>query len=457
MEPLPKTTKWRKGNHHCDFPQTHNGNITEDSSPCSVLEMDIDLSSSLQCEHEEDTVSCSDTISEVLPDSGNTEGVHEFPNSESEFMGAPLYPGSDITLAQCVVLILAYSLRHNLSARAVEDNLKLLSLLLPANNILPHSLHIFKTLFKNPADSITIHYFCEGCGMCLPKQNTHCMACGDKSDNDKNLREGNFFISVSLDSQIRDILQREDCPIVEHTDVHHSEMLKGITNFSCGDVSLLWNCDGISVFNSSSYSLWPIRCVINELPAEVRYKNVLLAGVWFGRGKPEMSTFFKQFVEDIKEINTHGVKWVHPKTGITRVSRVFPVACTCDAVARCMLQGVHQFNGAYGCGFCLSEGMVVAKGRGYTRVYPAVQAEMRSHEHVVECGQKAIEEGVDHILGVKSLSPLILLSSSTGFDIVKSFPVDYMHCVLLGVTKQYLDLWFNSKYHDCPWYSVSQK
>jgi hypothetical protein len=52
-------------------------------------------------------------------------------------------------------------------------------------------------------------------------------------------------------------------------------------------------------------------------------------------------------------------------------------------------------------------------------------------------------------MGVKTLSPLVLIPE---FDIVRSFTIDYMHVVLLGVVKQFMDLWFNTKYHKSPWY-----
>ena len=98
-----------------------------------------------------------------------------------------------------------------------------------------------------------------------------------------------------------------------------------------------------------------------------------------------------------------------------------------------------------------------AKGKGYTRAYPPNEADRRTHDHVVECGERAIEDRVTHVFGVKTVSPLILLNPSTGFDMVNSFPVDYMHCVLLGVTKQLLDLWFNSKHHKSHWYIGTSK
>lgn len=43
--------------------------------------------------------------------------------------------------------------------------------------------------------------------------------------------------------------------------------------------------------------------------------------------------------------------------------------------------------------------------------------------------------------GVKTVSPLISLPH---FNLVCSFVPDYVHCILLGVARQFLALWFNS-------------
>jgi hypothetical protein len=44
-------------------------------------------------------------------------------------------------------------------------------------------------------------------------------------------------------------------------------------------VSLTWNTDGVPVFESSKYNMWPIQCIINELPIHLRKKHILLAGL----------------------------------------------------------------------------------------------------------------------------------------------------------------------------------
>ena len=39
-------------------------------------------------------------------------------------------------------------------------------------------------------------------------------------------------------------------------------------------LSLMVNTDGVSIFRSSNYSLWPVYFVINELPPENRYQII---------------------------------------------------------------------------------------------------------------------------------------------------------------------------------------
>ena len=37
------------------------------------------------------------------------------------------------------------------------------------------------------------------------------------------------------------------------------------------------------------------------------------------------------------------------------------------------------------------------------------------------------------------------------FDVIDGNPVDYMHCVLLGVMKKLLNLWLSSEHHSSDW------
>ena len=50
---------------------------------------------------------------------------------------------------------------------------------------------------------------------------------------------------------------------------------------------------------------------------------------------------------------------------------------------------------------------------------------------------------LQHVKGVLGFSPFIILDEL--FDLALGFPPDYMHGVLLGVTKDLLTLWFSAK------------
>lgn len=53
------------------------------------------------------------------------------------------------------------------------------------------------------------------------------------------------------------------------------------------------------------------------------------------------------------------------------------------------------------------------------------------------------------VFGFKAPSPLLRLPS---FDIVSGIGIDAMHCIFLGVVKQLVGLWFDSKHSGQSWY-----
>jgi hypothetical protein len=114
---------------------------------------------------------------------------------------------------------------------------------------------------------------------------------------------------------------------------------------------------------------------------------------------------------------------------------------SCDSVARPILQNIKQFNGRYGCAFCLCEGQTVAKGRGFVRVYNEMCTE-RTNDNMLEHAEKCC-------YGVKGPT---VLSTIPVFDVAKGFVPDYMHSVLLGVVRQFVYMWLDSKNHEKPFY-----
>ena len=138
------------------------------------------------------------------------------------------------------------------------------------------------------------------------------------------------------------------------------------------NISFLYNTDGVPIFKSSKYSLWPLFLAINELPYSQRFRrnNMLLAGVWFGPDKPFMLTFLKPFHTVFHQLETNGVCILNP-SGEEITLRTILLCGTCDLPARCLVCNSIQFNGFYGCLRCRQPGKSVRTGKGgHVHVYP---------------------------------------------------------------------------------------
>ena len=224
-----------------------------------------------------------------------------------------------------------------------------------------------------------------------------------------------------------------------------SGLMYGETHFqefiqSGDNISLTCHCDGVPVFSSSGFSILPILCTINELPDSRKSEHIILHTLWFGKKKPRPDTFLKPFVTEMICLHDEGFNW--QIDGHVQVSKAVATLVVADGVARPMVQFMMQYNGAFGCGFCEHEGKVVVRGNGHSRVYPLEEdlPPRRTHRSTVAYARIALASGKPS-RGVKGASPLLLLPC---FDIIRGFCPEYMHSVLLGVVRQFVNLWLES-------------
>lgn len=163
-----------------------------------------------------------------------------------------------------------------------------------------------------------------------------------------------------------------------------------------------------------------------------------------------MDIFLKPFVECCTKLFNEGFHWTHPEARANVVSYVNTLVCSCDAVARCSLQNMSQFNGFYGCGLCEQKAESVTKGNGTVRVYPLSNppANMRNDKEIARQAQIALESGIPE-KGIKGPS---VTSCIPMFSVGRSFVPDYMHSVLLGVVRSMMTIWIDSSYHQSLWY-----
>lgn len=198
------------------------------------------------------------------------------------------------------------------------------------------------------------------------------------------------------------------------------------------------------LYKSSKVSMWPVYLVILNLPATIRNnaENVILCGLWVGPKKPSMSLLLDPVVKSLHSLSTSGLPVKISTENFTiRIKLVFGVF---DLPAKAAVLNSKQFNGEYGCAVCLHPGKRLPNN---ARVYlPDTVYSERTHAEVEAAAAKA-ENTNSSVKGVIGMSPLVSI-----LNLVESFPIDYMHCVLEGVTKWLMKSWFDSKNHSAPHY-----
>jgi len=196
-------------------------------------------------------------------------------------------------------------------------------------------------------------------------------------------------------------------------------------------------------------SVWPIQLMLNELPYHEQRENIILVGLWFSPTKPDMNTFLSPFVQELCKLQSEGIDIQLLGHNSPTNFKIYTLISSVDSVARPMIQRIKQFNGKFGCSYCLNEGVIRDVGRGSCRVYLGDVGPKRTLEqHFADCNSIDQLE-VDNINGVKGTSVVLLLDT---FHIIDSLVPDYMHCVLLGVVKTFVEAWFDSSSFENEWY-----
>ena len=191
-------------------------------------------------------------------------------------------------------------------------------------------------------------------------------------------------------------------------------------------VTTILNTDGAPKFKSSQYSIWPIYLMLNELHIHIRMNNLVTCGLWCHRSKPEMNVFLDPLVDIINNLSGEGIPCVIEEE--ERTIKLHVISCCVDSSARAPIQGIKQYNGYYGCSWCLHPGEHI---EGSVR-YPLQENIPALRDNVVTVEQMLNLNPGNPVDGILNASALINLKS---FKIVTSFVPDYLHCCLEGVAK----------------------
>lgn len=175
------------------------------------------------------------------------------------------------------------------------------------------------------------------------------------------------------------------------------------------------NIDGLPLTKSSNSQFWPILGSI----AISGLDKPFVVGVYHGLHKPkDIFQFLEPLLNEYKLLTNSGIHYNNRVINI-RFSKFI-----LDAPAKSFILCVKGHNAYHGCTKCTTEGVMVNN----RMCFPDLNNCLRTNE--------GFRNGMyeDYHIGA---TPLLSLD----IDIIKSFVLDYMHLVCLGVMKRLLLFW----------------
>lgn len=200
------------------------------------------------------------------------------------------------------------------------------------------------------------------------------------------------------------------------------------TDFAENCLNLNFNIDGLPLTKSGNLQTWPILVNVNGTD------DVRVIGAYCGDRKSSNSNdFLNEFVDELLLLM---------QNGLVLKEKQYSISCRafiCDAPARAFVLGIKSHSGYSCCPKCTQIGnsmnhkMIFTKESNPSRTDAAFRARTDTTHH-------------------KTLEPMAI--EKLPIDIVKTFALDYMHVVCLGVTKSLLKAWVKERNKT---YSLSPK
>jgi hypothetical protein len=178
------------------------------------------------------------------------------------------------------------------------------------------------------------------------------------------------------------------------------------------------NIDGIPVFPTNTVEMGPILCrVVSAIDSEP-----FVVSISAGKGKSKsLEEFFGPFLEEMIQLEKEGLELDGQRYTIKIRAIIF------DAPARQFVQAIKGHNGYGGCERCTQKGTHIKahKCMVFANLYDfALRTENSFRNKTYK----------NHHVGTSPLLPLHL-------GMISSFPLDYMHLVLLCVFKRLILVW----------------
>ncbi|XP_065672868.1 uncharacterized protein LOC136090322 [Hydra vulgaris] len=182
-------------------------------------------------------------------------------------------------------------------------------------------------------------------------------------------------------------------------------------------INLICNVDGLPLFESSVYQVWPILCQFGHF-------KPFVVGLYGGEIKPRASELLADFAEELKTFK-------QPEEIFGKIFNISLFAITCDAPARALLKGTVEHSGYYACERCNLRGFYVHGRIVYDKSHETIANRNNADLKVGLYSQQDKDGRCHH----HTRTPLFDIE---GLDMIQDFALDYMHLVNLGVMRRML-------------------
>lgn len=233
------------------------------------------------------------------------------------------------------------------------------------------------------------------------------------------LRYMKFKFNVDIPIDYRTLLRTPVSPIPTyiapgsymHVGVHQAlhQLLSQAGSVTLVAIKMQFFVDGLSISKSTKDTCWLIMMNIRKVSKKRLVPKVI--GAYYGDAQPQnFNEFLWPFVMEMLEILEEGIVF----NGCVFKPQILNFVL--DAKARVACKAVKSINGYEGCDVCLAEGDSIDDRMAFLDL----EADLRNdHDY-----RARIYEDYHKMESVLELLPI---------DMIDAFPLDYLHCVLLGV------------------------
>lgn len=382
-----------------------------------------------------------------------------------------MFEKSNKTVKDVMTMLTGIHIRHTITDECKLSITEMIKILAgPDFYHLNISKYRFREMFDPPDEEIMFHYYCDKCYKSIlystskkqfKRTTVVCSRCSVQFV--LTLKSTNYFIILDLKYQLsllfkNSSIKKEILTYMNQIkekrcnpersknicDIHDGELSEEIN--SSEDFYFTYNVgnDGAPLSSSGKQGGWPLGAVPNFLSPKLRSKFYILCGMLTCSEEPKTdllaNLFFDKFIDQVIILHEDGLKITNLDSEEETI-KFCPVSFDVDSVCRPILQSRLQFNGHYGCSWCYHFGNYVKK-LGIRYKNEENDSDIRTHESHKQDVAAVEESHKRDVRGVKGYSSLLRIPF---INIVWSFPLDYLHCILLGIDQYLYKLWTQSK------------